>query len=75
MELCGEEKWRMAKKESWKASASSSSSPAPARERLARAAARRSFAGRCGSLVKEQRARFYIMRRCVAMLICWRDLA
>ncbi|WOL14910.1 hypothetical protein Cni_G23691 [Canna indica] len=33
----------------------------------------RSFSSRCASLVKEQRARFYIMRRCVTMLICWRD--
>ncbi|KAG0466557.1 hypothetical protein HPP92_018137 [Vanilla planifolia] len=34
-----------------------------------------SFARRCASLAKEQRARFYIMRRCVAMLICWREMA
>ncbi|CAA6661739.1 unnamed protein product [Spirodela intermedia] len=32
-----------------------------------------SFSRRCASLVKEQRARFYIMRRCVIMLICWRE--
>ncbi|OIW02686.1 hypothetical protein TanjilG_29462 [Lupinus angustifolius] len=31
------------------------------------------FARKCARLVKEQRARFYIMRRCVTMLICWRD--
>jgi len=35
----------------------------------------RSFSGRCARLVKEQRARFYIMRRCVAMLVCWREYA
>jgi hypothetical protein len=34
-----------------------------------------SFSGRCARLVKEQRARFYIMRRCVTMLACWRDYA
>ncbi|KQK10536.1 hypothetical protein BRADI_2g54750v3 [Brachypodium distachyon] len=34
---------------------------------------RPSFPGRCARLVKEQRARFYIMRRCVTMLVCWRD--
>ncbi|KAL8538659.1 hypothetical protein ACS0TY_000610 [Phlomoides rotata] len=33
----------------------------------------RSFRRRCGRLVKEQRARFYILRRCVIMLICWQD--
>ncbi|KAJ6986829.1 hypothetical protein NC653_020154 [Populus alba x Populus x berolinensis] len=27
----------------------------------------RSFGRRCSSLVKEQRARFYILRRCVTM--------
>ncbi|RWV79981.1 hypothetical protein GW17_00058809 [Ensete ventricosum] len=36
-------------------------------------AASRSFSSRCGRLAKEQRARFYIMRRCVTMLVCWRD--
>ncbi|KAL0359266.1 UNVERIFIED_CONTAM: hypothetical protein Sangu_0776000 [Sesamum angustifolium] len=32
-----------------------------------------SFTRKCAALVKEQRARFYIMRRCVTMLLCWRD--
>ena len=32
-----------------------------------------SFARRCARLVREQRARFYIARRCVAMLACWRE--
>ncbi|BAT86026.1 hypothetical protein LR48_Vigan03g257500 [Vigna angularis] len=31
------------------------------------------FARKCARLVKEQRARFYIMRRCVIMLICWHE--
>ncbi|XP_047053756.1 small polypeptide DEVIL 11-like [Lolium rigidum] len=38
-------------------------------------AGRPSFSGRCARLVKEQRARFYIMRRCVTMLVCWREYA
>ncbi|XAR60633.1 hypothetical protein NMG60_11034086 [Bertholletia excelsa] len=29
------------------------------------------FARKCSSLAKEQRARFYIMKRCVKMLVCW----
>ena len=33
----------------------------------------RSFSSRCASVAKEQRAKFYIVRRCVTMLICWRD--
>ncbi|GKV08078.1 hypothetical protein SLEP1_g19760 [Rubroshorea leprosula] len=30
-----------------------------------------SITSKCSSLAKEQKARFYIMRRCVAMLVCW----
>ncbi|KAM6578034.1 hypothetical protein CsatB_029871 [Cannabis sativa] len=30
-----------------------------------------SIGRKCSSLAKEQKARFYIMRRCVAMLVCW----
>lgn len=30
-----------------------------------------SISGKCSSLAKEHKARFYIMRRCVAMLVCW----
>ena len=33
----------------------------------------RSVSGRLASLAREQRARFYIVRRCVTMLVCWRD--
>ena len=36
-------------------------------------AARSSVPGRLASMVREQRARFYIMRRCVTMLVCWKD--
>ncbi|CAN1282768.1 Small polypeptide DEVIL 18 [Linum perenne] len=30
-----------------------------------------SITRKCSNLAKEQKARFYIMRRCVAMLVCW----
>ncbi|KAH9701346.1 DVL13 [Citrus sinensis] len=30
-----------------------------------------SISRKCRGLAKEQKARFYIMRRCVAMLVCW----
>ncbi|OMO72438.1 hypothetical protein CCACVL1_17786 [Corchorus capsularis] len=33
----------------------------------------RSFGQKCSHLVKRQRAKFYILRRCIAMLVCWRD--
>ncbi|GMN36732.1 hypothetical protein TIFTF001_006265 [Ficus carica] len=29
------------------------------------------FSRRCAALVKEQRARIYILRRCATMLLCW----
>ncbi|XP_074560712.1 small polypeptide DEVIL 19-like [Curcuma longa] len=37
----------------------------------ARKKGRRGLTGRCAALVKEQRARIYIMRRCATMLLCW----
>ncbi|KAJ0027258.1 hypothetical protein Pint_35671 [Pistacia integerrima] len=33
----------------------------------------RSFGQKCSHLVKKQRAKFYILRRCIAMLVCWRE--
>ncbi|KAG4152245.1 hypothetical protein ERO13_D04G111000v2 [Gossypium hirsutum] len=30
----------------------------------------RSFGQKCSHLVKKQRAKFYILRRCIAMLVC-----
>ncbi|KAG7025934.1 hypothetical protein SDJN02_12432, partial [Cucurbita argyrosperma subsp. argyrosperma] len=32
---------------------------------------RHGFSRRCAALVKEQRARVYILRRCATMLLCW----
>ncbi|OVA16059.1 DVL [Macleaya cordata] len=29
------------------------------------------FTRKCAALVKEQRARIYILRRCATMLLCW----
>ncbi|XP_020214122.1 uncharacterized protein LOC109798314 [Cajanus cajan] len=33
-----------------------------------------SIGQKCTSIAKEHKARFYIMRRCVAMLVCWHKL-
>ncbi|KAL4275131.1 hypothetical protein AHAS_Ahas20G0076500 [Arachis hypogaea] len=33
----------------------------------------RSFRRRCRKMVKEHRTRFYILRRCVTMLVCWTE--
>ncbi|KAL8193360.1 hypothetical protein R6Q57_026941 [Mikania cordata] len=33
----------------------------------------RTFGEKCSHIAKKQRAKFYIVRRCVAMLVCWRD--
>ncbi|XP_077236835.1 small polypeptide DEVIL 19-like [Tasmannia lanceolata] len=32
---------------------------------------RNGISRRCSRLVKEQRARLYILRRCATMLLCW----
>ncbi|KAL5567546.1 hypothetical protein UlMin_025632 [Ulmus minor] len=63
-----DDKWKLSKKESLSRSRSSTSS-------LVKNSSHRrcSFSRKCARLVKEQRARFYIVRRCVTMLICWRD--
>ncbi|KAG8645050.1 hypothetical protein MANES_10G028700v8 [Manihot esculenta] len=63
------EKWKLSKKEGSSRSSRSSTSPLMKNSSQRRS----SFTRKCARLVKEQRARFYIMRRCVAMLICWRD--
>ncbi|XP_042466964.1 small polypeptide DEVIL 11-like [Zingiber officinale] len=83
MELCAEEKWRVSKKECRSGSRGVGTGEgaylkpkeeaAAAARKQAPATTPRSFSSRCAGLVKEQRARFYIMRRCVTMLICWRD--
>ncbi|XP_011077330.1 uncharacterized protein LOC105161370 [Sesamum indicum] len=33
----------------------------------------RSFGSKCSHLAKKQRAKFYIVRRCIAMLVCWHE--
>ncbi|XP_057440621.1 small polypeptide DEVIL 16 [Lotus japonicus] len=33
----------------------------------------KSFGQKCSHLVKKQRAKFYILRRCIAMLMCWHE--
>ncbi|KAF8042625.1 hypothetical protein BT93_A1072 [Corymbia citriodora subsp. variegata] len=32
-----------------------------------------SFGEKCSHLAKKQRAKFYILRRCIAMLLCWHE--
>ncbi|XVF46548.1 hypothetical protein PTKIN_Ptkin03bG0035900 [Pterospermum kingtungense] len=58
---------------SQKNSCSSSSSSSSSKCALPRSYSQKnpSISRKCTSLAKEQKARFYIMRRCVAMLVCW----
>ncbi|KAL3718954.1 hypothetical protein ACJRO7_003978 [Eucalyptus globulus] len=35
------------------------------------ASACRKFGRRCSRQVREQKARFYILRRCLTILLCW----
>ncbi|KAL3521118.1 hypothetical protein ACH5RR_019267 [Cinchona calisaya] len=66
-----DERWKLSKKESstrsCRSTASFTKNPSSSSHK------RCAFTRKCARLVKEQRARFYIMRRCVTMLICWRD--
>ncbi|XP_042476991.1 small polypeptide DEVIL 11-like [Macadamia integrifolia] len=76
-----DEKWKLSKKEGSRSTRSTTSSTSPLirnssqKSPLTRNSSQRrcSFSRKCASLVKEQRARFYIMRRCVTMLVCWRE--
>ncbi|KAL5226123.1 hypothetical protein ABZP36_012762 [Zizania latifolia] len=74
MEMSMDDKWKLTKKGSRRSTeaAAVTLGPVGLEGRASRGAAR-SVPGRLASLVKEQRARFYIMRRCVTMLVCWRD--
>lgn len=73
-ELCLDEKWKLSKKEgSFSSRNSASMIQSSSRNHQSSARRRCAFTRKCARLVKEQRARFYIMRRCVTMLICWRD--
>uniref|UniRef100_A0A7N0UT33 ROTUNDIFOLIA like 8 n=1 Tax=Kalanchoe fedtschenkoi TaxID=63787 RepID=A0A7N0UT33_KALFE len=70
-----DEKWKLSKKESLSRSRSTSSLAKSDSSTSSRRSSQKrcAFTRKCAKLVKEQRARFYIMRRCVTMLICWRD--
>ncbi|GJM95365.1 hypothetical protein PR202_ga12092 [Eleusine coracana subsp. coracana] len=68
MEMYMDDKSRMLFKKGSRRSAELGSSAS----RASRGSARL-VPARLASLVKEQRARFYIMRRCVTMLVCWKD--
>uniref|UniRef100_A0ACD5YDR7 Uncharacterized protein n=1 Tax=Avena sativa TaxID=4498 RepID=A0ACD5YDR7_AVESA len=69
MEMCMDDKWKLSKKGSRRSAAVATGSPVGIKGQTSG----RSVPGRLASLAKEQRARFYIMRRCVTMLVCWRD--
>ena len=77
MEMYMDDKSKMMFKKGSRRSVAVAGEGSPAAGFKARAASRgpaaRSVPGRLASLVKEQRARFYIMRRCVTMLVCWKD--
>ncbi|KAJ7012640.1 hypothetical protein NC653_002633 [Populus alba x Populus x berolinensis] len=77
-----DEKWKSSKKEGFSTKSSSSKAPLLRTSSLKSSSPKcplpRSFSQKnssishkCSSLAKEQKARFYIMRRCVAMLVCW----
>lgn len=72
MEMCMDDKWKLSKKGGRRSAPAAAGGAVGLKGRATRGPAR-TVPGRLASLVKEQRARFYIMRRCVTMLVCWRD--
>ncbi|PUZ52809.1 hypothetical protein GQ55_5G003100 [Panicum hallii var. hallii] len=66
---------RTASTSSCSSSSSSSSCPQPQRQQqgAGQQQSSRLSKKKCVEAVKEHRARFYIVRRCVSMLVCWRD--
>jgi hypothetical protein len=76
MEICLDDKWKLSKKGNRRsaavAPAASTGSPVGLKGRTSKGSGR-SVPGRLASLAREQKARLYIMRRCVTMLVCWRD--
>ncbi|KAI4987318.1 hypothetical protein ZWY2020_020118 [Hordeum vulgare] len=71
MEMFMDDKWKLSRKGSRRsaavAPAAATGSPVGVKGRTSRGSGR-SVPGRLASLAKQQRARFYIMRRCVTML-------
>ncbi|KAI3458679.1 hypothetical protein Pfo_015342 [Paulownia fortunei] len=65
------EKLKLSKKQSFSRSRSSSAAAAAFIKNSSHRKC--SFTRKCAALVKEKGARFYIMRRCVTMLVCWRE--
>ncbi|KAG0496801.1 hypothetical protein HPP92_001492 [Vanilla planifolia] len=61
------------KREASSSAAASLKRSSSASDANAESSGAQSFTSRCANLAKERRARFYIVRRCVSMLICWRD--
>ncbi|XP_044950640.1 uncharacterized protein LOC123400986 [Hordeum vulgare subsp. vulgare] len=53
--------------------ASGSGSSSSEQQQKEEAESRWRLSKKCVEAVKEHRARFYIVRRCVSMLVCWRD--
>ncbi|KAI9081763.1 hypothetical protein K1719_036025 [Acacia pycnantha] len=59
---------------SQKTPSSASSSSSNSKSSLQRSFSQKNSASigkKCTDIAKEHKARFYIMRRCVAMLVCW----
>ncbi|CDP09086.1 unnamed protein product [Coffea canephora] len=54
-------------------SRSSSQRSSPTKSSLSRSSSKRcsEFTRKCSSMAKEQRAKFYIVKRCIAMLLRW----
>jgi len=49
--------------------------PLPSRSNRRKGHGKNGFRRRCLSMAKQQKTRFYILGRCISMLLCWHDHA
>ncbi|XP_047329958.1 small polypeptide DEVIL 13-like [Impatiens glandulifera] len=62
---------RLEKSSSMRTVSSSSSSTSTSSSHKRESSKNSDLGRKCSNIVSEQRARFYIMKRCVKMLVCW----
>ncbi|GFP97368.1 hypothetical protein PHJA_001880900 [Phtheirospermum japonicum] len=65
-----DEKWKVSKDE--KNSGKSSSSSYMSRSVSSSSQRCSEFTRKCSSMAKEQKAKFYIVKRCISMLVSWK---
>ncbi|XP_021863279.2 small polypeptide DEVIL 16-like [Spinacia oleracea] len=55
------------------AESSNSNSNSNSNNNNSNSSSNKSFGKKCSNVVKKQKTKFYILRRCVAILLCWHE--